>query len=63
VSQSLIDLIKAYGDTRADWMAGGANHVPEALTAIEARIEAIEDAAIQIGVDGESIGWLLDGTE
>lgn len=34
-----------------------------ARAAIERRIEAIEDAAIQIGVDGETIGALLDGTE
>jgi hypothetical protein len=38
MSQSLMDLIMAYGDARADWMAGGANRVPEALAAVEAAL-------------------------
>jgi hypothetical protein len=63
MSQSLMELIVAYGSARATWMAGGSNHVPETLAAVERRIEAIEDAAIQIGVDGETISALLDGTE
>jgi hypothetical protein len=36
VSQSLIDLIKAYGDARADWTVDkSTNRVPEALAAAE----------------------------
>jgi hypothetical protein len=37
--------------------------VPETLAAVERRIRALEDAAIQIGVDGETIWALLDGTD
>jgi hypothetical protein len=63
MSQSLMELIEAYGSARATWMAGGSNHVPETLAAVKARIAEIRDAAIQIGVDGETIWALLDGTE
>lgn len=63
MSQSLMDLIKAYGNARTAWMAGGSNHVPETLAAVERRIEAIEDAAIQIGVDGETISALMNGDQ
>lgn len=41
----------------------GSDRARAARAAIEARIDAIEDAAIQIGVDGETISALLDGTE
>lgn len=41
---SLLDLIKQYGDARADWMAGGPNRVPEALDAVAARLLEIKSA-------------------
>lgn len=63
MTQSLMSLIRAYGDARAGWQTDVADGAPEVLAAIEARIEAIEDAAIQVGVDGETIGALLSGDD
>lgn len=61
MSRSLLDLIKAYGDARADWMAGGANRVPDALAAVERRIEAIRDAVHSVHRVDETVPDILDG--
>jgi hypothetical protein len=66
---SLIDELVHIESTDAATADGSPGSWPSsdraraARAAVEQRIEAIEDAAIQIGVDGETISALLDGTE
>lgn len=70
MSQSLLGLINKLIEVESkdavefDQVAGvwtGSDEAHAARTAVERRIEAIEDAAIQIGIDGETISALLDG--
>jgi hypothetical protein len=46
MSQSLLDLIKAYGDARTDWATDRINCVPEALDEIEARLNRIRELLV-----------------
>lgn len=64
MSRSLLDLIKAYGDARAQWAANGApNFVPETLALIEQRIEQIRDAVYSIHGVEDTVPAILDGNE
>lgn len=64
MSQSLLDLIKAYGDARADWVVDkSTNRVPEALAAVEAALYEIREAIGWNDTDKATVYDILDGSE